>query len=239
MNMKRILLFTLILLFNCLDVVYTQNSPVPTKAEVFVGRQELDAEDLRLKTEQFLNRLANEPITTRGAIVIHYKYAWVNDCLTRQIKKNHAAESIVKEVVSVDTAITSERIVYVPGQISYRDEIQFWLVPDKAEVPEAPYRDFDPPTCCPQLPIVAKTGVKKKTGSIRFLLSLPNSKSFEKARYKWKISDGTIVSGQGSRLVEVDIRNVASSQVTATVEIEDAAMNGCPLFASQTTRIVP
>jgi hypothetical protein len=51
--------------------------------------------------------------------------------------------------------------------------------------------------------------------------------------YRWTVSNGTIVSGQGTPVIEVDTTGLDGENITATVEIKGLA-DGCPNTKSET-----
>jgi hypothetical protein len=59
-----------------------------------------------------------------------------------------------------------------------------------------------------------------------------------KPEFKWTVSAGTIMGGQGTDQISVDTAGIGGQDVTTTVELS-GAMPGCNASASTTTRIAP
>ena len=58
-----------------------------------------------------------------------------------------------------------------------------------------------------------------------------------KPEFKWTVSEGTIIKGQGTDEITVDTNGLAGIDVTATVELAGAP-SGCKNSASKTTQII-
>ena len=58
-----------------------------------------------------------------------------------------------------------------------------------------------------------------------------------KPEFKWSVSAGTIIKGQGTDEITVDTNGLVSTDVIATVELTDAP-SGCKNSASKTTQII-
>ena len=59
-----------------------------------------------------------------------------------------------------------------------------------------------------------------------------------KPEFKWKVSAGTIVGGQGTDQISVDMVGLGGQEVTVTVELSGATL-GCNGLASITTQVEP
>ena len=59
-----------------------------------------------------------------------------------------------------------------------------------------------------------------------------------KPEFKWTVSAGTIIGGQGTDQISVDTVGLSGQELTVTVELSGAA-SGCNASASTTTRIAP
>lgn len=234
MRKIALLAFLLLLAFQ----TFAQEKATAVKVYTYIEKQR-NYESLVPMAQDFLSRLKNEPPTTKGAVVIYYRYTWDGDCLDGRLKNDPETEHFLRKVIDVDTELDQSRLIYVQGLMQGRNEIEFWLVPSGAKTPEANYRDFDPPCCCPPLLVVGKPTVKGKIATLKFIAWMGESKSLATAKYDWTISQGKITSGQGTSHIEVDIKGITSSSVTASVEIEGLNPTcGCPTSTSYTTSIV-
>lgn len=61
-------------------------------------------------------------------------------------------------------------------------------------------------------------------------------RQISKREFKWNVSAGTIVGGQGSDTISVDTVGLGGQEVTATVELIGAP-SGCHRSASKTTQV--
>lgn len=55
--------------------------------------------------------------------------------------------------------------------------------------------------------------------SVRFTATISGGEPTVEPTYKWTVSAGTIINGQGTHNIEVDITGLADQQVTATLEV--------------------
>ncbi len=91
---------------------------------------------------------------------------------------------------------------------------------------------------CPALSVVPSREVADVSERLRFTANVTAEGVLG---YEWSISSGRIVSGQGTREIEVEPGDLTSSDVlTATVRISGGAFPaGCPNYASERTMVVP
>jgi hypothetical protein len=232
-------LFPLLILFIVPLYSQAQEKPTAIKVDSYIEHRP-DLDSLTAKIQQFLSRLAKEPKTTHAVIVFYDKFQLGGRCFENKLKPDLELENFVRKVVSIDSSVDMERIVYMPGLMYGRNEVEFWLVPAGAADPKPDYRDFDPPCCCLSLLVVGQSNAKADTKRLRFFVWLGNGEAIPEVTYKWTISNASIVSGQGTDQIEVEIKNRSASDVKAEVEIEglDAACS-CPTLASYTTKILP
>jgi hypothetical protein len=191
------------------------------------------------RVHAFVERLKTEPGTTRGAMVFYYKYKWVTDCRGGKMEEDRSIEQLVRKIISLDSEIDDGRIEYIAGQLGGRHQVEFWLVPFGAKLPEAREIDFDPPCCCPSATVLG--AVTAKAGKkLRFAIDNSDDlSSWLRAPINWKVSAGTIISGQGTTEITVDPGNMKEGDISASIELEIAHDCSCPKVFSATTKIVP
>lgn len=59
----------------------------------------------------------------------------------------------------------------------------------------------------------------KQNKSLSFTASISGGEPTVEPTYKWKVSAGTIINGQGTHKIEVDITKLADREVTATLKV--------------------
>lgn len=114
------------------------------------------------------------------------------------------------------TAIGDRTRITVERHFGRVDLIQFWRVPPGADNPVC--NECDEPSCLP-ISVIGPAGVTEIGGTMKFTAS-PSPKNFEKLSYKWTISAGTIIEGQGKPWITVQTTHEMSGEtVTAKVEV--------------------
>jgi hypothetical protein len=215
----------------------SQNPREPFKVDTYDGRLP-DTEKIVAKTQAFLSRLASEAVSTHGAIVFYYRQERDVDCFDGGISADKETEELVRKTISIDPTIDINRITYVPGHIQGHDEVEFWIVPPEAKVPAAGDRDYDPVCCCPTIKLVGLPSVHAGTKTIRFFLWMTAAPSLAQTKFKWTVSNGKVISGQGTKDVTVELNRGEVSEVKATVEAELTTWCSCPTSDSYTTKII-
>lgn len=71
-----------------------------------------------------------------------------------------------------------------------------------------------------------------------FKVRVPSLLHTSKPEFQWKVSAGTIVTGQGTNEITVDTVGLGGLDLIATVELSGAPL-GCNASASRTTRVKP
>ena len=90
---------------------------------------------------------------------------------------------------------------------------------------------------CPTIAITCPDDTEAGT-VITFTANTAVGNPAPKLTFRWTVSAGTIVDGQGTESIKVDTKNLAGKTVTATVEV-DGFDPGCNNTASCSTPIVP
>jgi hypothetical protein len=83
---------------------------------------------------------------------------------------------------------------------------------------------------CPRITMECPTAVKRPDQPLTFLVHIEGRNANQKRTFRWTVSNGTIVEGQGTVSIKVKGDTVAST-TTATVEIEGLD-SGCQHAAS-------
>lgn len=88
---------------------------------------------------------------------------------------------------------------------------------------------------CPKISIQAPNNViRSESGDPMVFTALVDDKrEEEKFEYIWTVSAGKIVGGQGTPIVELDVKNLETQNITASVEVKGLPQN-CAKTASDT-----
>lgn len=114
------------------------------------------------------------------------------------------------------------------------DRVVIWLVPPGATPPSfAPVgsgEDSSKIQSCPEISVLASDGVPQLDKPVTFSATVIDEKQPERLSYHWLINHGTILSGQGTKSIQVKIKSRGET-LTATVEISGLP-TGCRNDAS-------
>lgn len=89
------------------------------------------------------------------------------------------------------------------------------IIPATVAMPRPPVPE------CPTITIVCSEGLVCPYEPTTFTAEIIGGDPNLKSTFKWKLSAGTITSGQGTSTITVDTRGLAGQSITATVEMDD------------------
>lgn len=167
--------------------------------------------------DRFADRLVAEPLTMRGFINVY---------------DNTEEAAKIKSVLVSKLDIKDRIIFYTPGiryAFDHSSNIEFWLVPSDTELP---YQPFCALCECPTIDVKGNESVVNEK-NLTFTANISGS-SGEPVVYKWKISAGEIIEGQGTPTIKVD--PFGAKEITATVEISGVCEE-CDRQVSFTSKI--
>lgn len=117
--------------------------------------------------------------------------------------------------------INEERIITIDGGIREAATIEFWILPPGAQTPQA-RPEFQPSEivrCC-NLQVRGAMYVFRKDTPLNFTVSEAWNPCPQATSYRWSISSGEIVKGQGTDTITVDAGAMTDKYVKATVDAE-------------------
>lgn len=237
--MRPITLF--ILLFFVFQA-YAQNKPLPEKFDNYMETKSPDFRKLEKKARLFAKRLSKAPDSTKG-LIFYYSYAHAG--MTLCSKEKRVAEErydFVKNILFNSEKINPSRIISVDGLLRNYTELEFWIVPKEAEIPEATATHHE--DCfCAQISVSGAENSLESNEILTFSASVSGGIG-RTVKYDWTISSGTIISGQGTPVIEIRLGEEMPPKITATVVTKGANSSCCEFSfcietASFTTNIVP
>jgi hypothetical protein len=86
---------------------------------------------------------------------------------------------------------------------------------------------------CPTIGVVGPSGTIQPGDPVTFSVSLSNEAENLKLEYKWRVSKGEIIEGQGTASIKIASARVSQQAITATIEITGLPEN-CPNVSSET-----
>lgn len=199
----------------------SQEEPQPVEfARINVNFNETEIEEFTETIEKFIARLEQEPLSTKG-----YIDTPANTGLGKKIK------SFIEK-----NSLLSNRIAFWGNLIrpeSYRRtlELSFFLIPQGAKTPD---RCILEPIFCPTIRIDALTNTDNQTKILTFTAKAEGGDEVSKITYRWTVSAGKIIAGQGTSTIKVDA--ASAKEITASAEIGGFAPD-CPNTDSFTIKI--
>jgi hypothetical protein len=94
------------------------------------------------------------------------------------------------------------------------------------------------PCSCPTLSVTGPSGETPAGGTMTFTANVSGG-SANDITYNWSVSDGSIISGQGTASITVQAPAQGPANVTATVEISGSLCPTCQRTASETAGVPP
>lgn len=87
---------------------------------------------------------------------------------------------------------------------------------------------------CPVIIIVCSSEEPCRGPKYTFVANVTGGYPDREPTYKWNVSAGTITSGQGTGVIEVNDSGVTDKSLTVTVEVGNIIPKGCPTTESYT-----
>ena|SRR6266850_3947784 len=88
---------------------------------------------------------------------------------------------------------------------------------------------------CPLIRIICSSDKSCCGPKYNFTVNISGGSPDRKPTYKWSISSGKIIKGQGTGSIDVDANCNDGKPVTVTVKIGNVIPDGCPSTSSYTT----
>ncbi|MCY7348768.1 MAG: hypothetical protein LH614_21470 [Pyrinomonadaceae bacterium] len=210
----------------CCSLIFTSAIAAQEKKPQFLLVDEITESDERdfqivaVKVQSFLDRLAKEAATTKGYI---------------DIPSNIEVGAKIKSLVDENTALKSRVLLW--GELKhperYRNSLGagLFLVPQGAEIPA---RCILEAVICPTINGGSSIIENNRTTVLIFTAKVEVGDEVSEIIYRWTVSAGKIIKGQGTPTIKVEAAN--AKEITAVVEINGFSPD-CPNTKSYTIKI--
>jgi hypothetical protein len=168
--------------------------------------------------KRFAAQLKKEP--KKSGIIIRYEprkqtygnYRSVDDYLSdakREIENEGIAEA---------------RIKTIHGGIREEETFEFWIAPGNSEMP-LPKSHFEKSDVifCPSMGVSGTQHQTYRDQPLKFSVAVHNAPPDVNIGYEWAVSTGSIVEGNGTNQIKVDLSKTDAKRVTASVNIKGFA----------------
>jgi hypothetical protein len=212
------LILLLLFVIPCIAQRNSQNSVSTPQARKFDEFDFLDNE--RERAARFAETLTKEP-TAKGYIIVYQKR------VSRSCGEVGAGSAIwfIRSALDgrLDFPVSPKRIVDIRGGLREKQMVEFFIVP-KGATPPVPTPSFEPSKAvrCPCLGATIAPGfVFENTRSpLKFYTYFSSDEFKEKPTFEWSVSEGRIISGQGTTSIVVERPISEYKSITAIVEVE-------------------
>ncbi len=184
------------------------------------------------RTERFTARLKREP-ASRKAVIIFYNERKGKYPLQGGGKIASDARSLISDGAEIQTG----RIVLLDGGYREFPTLEFWIVPEGAEMPKpTPEYSRSEVVYCPEINVAGSGFRHDPDLPLRFSVALSGAFPEQKLSMEWSVSAGKIVSGQGTNQIEVDLGETEARRITAGLIVRGLPPE-CGAHAFQTTEV--
>jgi len=229
MRKLALLIFLLVLSLQ----VLAQEKPQPILVGEYVDKKNSPA--LTSKIEEFLSTLSKEPNTTKGVVISYRGFPIYQDCDGNPNVPNSDVEDRTKQYLVSQSRSLADRTTFILGTDRLRSTLEFWLVPENATPPKPTYVDSDPGWCCREFSVIGPTTNRRKS-TAKFMVKLEGNESAKGIHFRWTLSEGRIIRGQGTSEIIVDLSKTKGPAITAMAAFGLDPAASCP-EASFTTKI--
>jgi hypothetical protein len=242
--MKKIFLLS-ILLFTI--SISAQKKTDSILFDTFEDRDGADVKTLDEKIDNFARKLNSEPQSTKGYIV-NYVEAAARTPKQLSESRGVAYAGQVKKNINRIFNFPKWRTMFAFGGLNRTSKgsivfdsakIEFWLIPQGAELPENHAEDdgdwWFMSCACPTISLAGNKNIYDLKEPVTFSVEI-NGGSQDEVVYKWSLSDGKIISGQGTKEIKINLKNVKSEKIIVKVEIQGLC-DSCPTEDEETITI--
>lgn len=181
------------------------------------------------RTNRFIKQMAKEPQINK-AVIIYYNPR----------KGLYGLEEWVEYALGMlkrSNKIATERIVLIDGGVRETESLEFWIVPEGAELPKPnPHFDESEAISCPEIRVAGDGFQLEKDKPLKFSVNVKGGEVTGERDFQWRVSSGKIINGQGTNRIEIDLSETDVKNITASVQVKGYAPE-CNNHAYSTTKV--
>jgi len=205
--------------------------------DTYVENSESDLASLERMSATFAEQLRRFPTAT-GTVIFYTDVGDknVNYCSKDKLTAARRAD-FVREILIDREHIQADRISYIDGYLRRSTELEFWIVRKGTLGPTAtPNAHIH--CVCANIEIHGPARATVDDRILRFSAGVSGG-SGDIVTYRWQVSAGKIISGQGTPTIRVSLTNSRIKKVTATIDVKGASgcCEYCNESASLSTRV--
>lgn len=228
--------FAVLICFSFCNFAFGQTKAVALKFWEYSEKNGANLDELTNKTKQFAKKLKQSSKTTKGFIFYYTELGEKNvkycskDKLTAEKRSDFVRNLLISKY-----KISPRRIISKDASLRDETELEFWLVPNDAEIPRAsPNAYID--CVCPTLSIDGEAVFTNKNNPLTFTANASGG-AVDDFTYEWNVSAGKIINGQGTPTIQLDLSKTNVKEVTASIELKTKCCFTCYSKESFITKI--
>ena len=207
-------IFILLICLNFCSSVFSQGKPAALKFDEFDDSPNEYLWNEPLSMSQRIDRLARElKKQPQARVFIIYYQPRITESTYNE---GESLASDIQSLLSYKKGINDERVILIDGGIRETKTIEFWIGSKNAEPPTpSPHFDKSELIVCPEIHVYGNGFTYSGNKTVGFSVAAPNNTQME---YEWNVSTGTIIAGQGTKEITVDVSNSKAKNVMAVVK---------------------
>lgn len=164
---------------------------------------------------RFARQMVKEPKTNKAVIIYYNPRKSLYG-----LEGKRWAESALGILVN-GYEVATERIVLIEGGVRENESLEFWIVPEGAELPKPnPHFDESEAISCPEIRVAGDGFQLDKDKPLKFSVNIKGGEVTGEQDFKWRVSAGKIISGQGTNRIEIDLSETDVKRITASVQVK-------------------
>jgi len=230
MKIKSLIEVLLILLSGL--TIFSQSRNVAVKFDEFSNYPAEKVSPLYDRTQRFAKRLKIEP-SSKKAVMIFYNQRKGKFPLEGGKDWANSAENYLKNFFETN----EQSIVLINGGYREYPTLEFWIVPEGAEMPK-PTPDFtkNEIVYCPEIRVAGDGFRRARTEPLKFSVAINGALPNESFPLEWNVSAGKIISGQGTNQIQIDLSGTDAKKISAAVIVGNLPPE-CDAHAYNSTEI--
>lgn len=225
MKIKLTLSFLLCLIFSA--QTFAQTKPVALKFDEFTDvSDDYFYPSYEINLSQRIERLVKQARKNRRVkiYIIYYRARQLNDADVRKIE--NWADDTQNNVID-KANFDHETVLTINGGYRENNTLEYWIAPKNTEPPKAtPTFEKSEAIVCKEVRVSSDINKYDKEESINFSATTTYPPEMGEV-FRWKVSAGEIIAGQGTNAIIVDLKNVSDKHITASAENDDLP-DSCP-----------
>lgn len=196
--------------------VVAQNGPKALKFDEFSKIPSESSSPLTDRGNRFARQILKEPRSSR-AVVIYYNQRKG----PFPLNSGEDWATYTQGILTNGYEISQSRIILINGGYREYATLEYWISPIGTDLPKpSPTFDKNETVICPEIHVAGDGFRHDFKRPLKFSAAVKGLEPTSSLYYEWNVSSGTIVAGQGTSIIEIDLSGTQVKRVTASVQIK-------------------